>query len=269
MVTRAMTIRRSYIDGPFGQIHLRMAGEGRPLLLLHQSPLSGAMFDAVLPRLAAAGFAVVAADTPGFGQSDLPADEVGIGGYAAAMVAVLDALEWTRAHLVGHHTGASIAATLAAHYPVRVDRVILNGPALLSEDERAFFAQFRFDPLAIKSDGSHLLAAWNQRLAATPGWTDLAAMHRYVTEMLANPVHYGRGFNAAFSHDLGSDLRAIAAPTLILTNSGDDLFAASQRAHALRPDFGLVVLDGGTHDIVDEQPAAWTAAVASFLQAKG
>jgi haloalkane dehalogenase len=264
-----MTINRTYVDGPFGQIHLRRAGDGAPLLLLHQSPLSGAMFDAVLPLLADAGFAAVAADTPGFGLSDLPEAEVGIAGYAGAMVAVLDALGWSRAHIVGHHTGASIAAALGAHHGARVDRLILNGPALLSDAERAHFAQFRFDPLAIHADGSHLLAAWNQRLAASPGWSNLDAMHRYTVEMLANPVHYGRGFSAAFAHDLAADLLAISAPTLILTNSGDDLYAASQRAHALRPDFAFAALDGGTHDIIDEQPVAWTAAVAAFLKGEG
>lgn len=264
-----MSIHRNYVDGPFGQVHLRMAGAsagaGAGVLLLHQSPLSGAMFDAVLPMLARAGFAVVAADTPGFGQSDLPATDAGIAGYARAMVAVLDALGWERAHIVGHHTGASIAAALGAHHGARIDRLILNGPALISDEERAHFSAFRFDPLSIQPDGSHLLAAWNQRIAATPGWTDLGAMHRYVTEMLANPVHYGRGFSAAFAHDLAADLAAITAPTLILTNSGDDLFAASQRAAALRPDFSFLALQGGTHDIVDEQPAKWTAAVVDFL----
>ncbi len=262
-----MSIWRSYIDGPYGQIHVRQAGEGRPLLLLHQSPLSGAMFDAVLPLLAAQGFACAAVDTPGFGQSDVPEEEVGIAGYAHAMIAVLDALDWAQAHVLGHHTGASIAAGMAAHAPARIDRLVLNGVALINDEERAFFAQFRFDPLEICADGTHLLAAWNQRIAASPGWSNLAAMHRYTVEMLANPVHYGRGFRAAFAHDLAADLRAIAAPTLILTNSGDDLYAASQRAHAMRPDFSFAALDGGTHDIIDEQPTAWTQAVTAFLNA--
>jgi pimeloyl-ACP methyl ester carboxylesterase len=87
--------------------------------------------------------------------------------------------------------------------------------------------------------------------------------------MLANPVNYGRGFRAAFAHDLAADLAAITAPTLILTNSGDDLYAASQRAHVLRPDFAFAALDGGTHDIVDEQPQAWAEAVTAFLKGEG
>lgn len=58
---------------------------------------------------------------------------------------------------------------------------------------------------------------------------------------------------------------AITNPTLIFSNTGEDLYAASQRAHSMRPDFAFVALDGGTHDIIDEQPDAWTEAVAKFL----
>lgn len=266
MTAQTVTVRRAYVDGPYGQVHLRLAGEGTPLLLLHQSPLSGDQFAAALPLLADAGFAVAAMDTPGFGQSDRPPAPVGIAGYADCIPAVLDGLGWPRAHVLGHHTGASIAASFAARHGHRLDRLVLNGLALLSDAERAHFAQFRFAPLEPLADGSHLLAAWNQRLAASPGWTHLPAMHRYVTEMLANPTYYFWGFEAAFAHDLAADLMAIAAPTLIFSNTGEDLYAASQRAHQLRPDFAFAALEGGTHDIVDEQPEAWAAAVAAFLK---
>jgi pimeloyl-ACP methyl ester carboxylesterase len=260
-----MSIRRNYVDGPYGQIHLRLVGDGVPLLLLHQSPLSGGQFEAVLPLLADSGFAVAAMDTPGFGQSNRPAEPLDIAGYAAAIPAVLDALGWRKAHVLGHHTGASIAASFAARYPDRLNRLVLNGLALLSDEERAHFAQFRFAPLEPKADGSHLLSAWSQRLAASPGWTHLPAMHRYVTEMLANSDYFHWGFEAAFAYDLATDLKFVKATTLILSNTGDDLYAASQRAHALRPDFAFAALDGGTHDIIDEQPHAWTAAVSAFL----
>jgi pimeloyl-ACP methyl ester carboxylesterase len=226
---------------------------------------SGDQFSAALPLLAERGFAVAAMDTPGFGLSDRPDAPVGIAGYAAAIPAVLDTLGWETAHVLGHHTGASIAASFAARNPERVRKLVLNGLALLSDEERAHFAQFRFAPLEPQADGSHLLAAWNQRLAASPGWTHLPAMHRYVTELLANPEHYFWGFEAAFSHDLATDLKAITSPTLVLSNTGEDLYAASQRAHSMRPDFAFAALNGGTHDIIDEQPDAWTEAVAKFL----
>ena len=224
------------------------------------------MFDPVLPLLGQAGFHVVAMDTPGFGCSERPAEPVGIAGYAMSIPAVLDACGWTRADILGHHTGASIAASFAASRPDRIGKLILNGVPLLSDEERAHFALFRFAPLVPATDGSHLVAAWNQRLAATPGWTDLPAMHRHVVELLANPTDYHWGFTAAFAHDLRADLLAIASPTLVMTNTGEDLYEASRRAVALRPDFAFAALDGGTHDIVDEQPEAWARAVIDWLR---
>jgi pimeloyl-ACP methyl ester carboxylesterase len=168
-------------------------------------------------------------------------------------------------HILGHHTGASIAAAFAARHPDRVDRLILNGVALLNEEERAFFATFRFEPVVPRADGGHLVDAWNQRLQATPGWTNITAMHRHVTTMLANPDRYFWAFAAVFAHDLAFDLERITVPTMVLTNSGEDLYAASGRAAARRPDWRFVALAGGTHDIIDEQPDAWTAAVIDFL----
>jgi hypothetical protein len=44
-------------------------------------------------------------------------------------------------------------------------------------------------------------------------------------------------------------------PTLLLTNTGEDLYEATQRSRDLRPDFfAYQALQGGTHDIIDEQP---------------
>ncbi len=260
-----MTVR-GYLDGRWGQVHLRRAGQGgRPLLLLHQSPLSSAQFAPALPLLADAGFDCVAVDTPGYGQSTAPPAPVGIADYADAVGDILAALGWERAALLGHHTGAMIAARFAATRPAHVDRLVLNGVPLLSDEERAFFEGFDFGPLALAADGAHLTAAWAQRVAATPGWTDLAAMHRHCVEMLANPECYWWAFKAAFAHDMTQDLAAITCPTLIFSNTGEDLYEASRRAHALRPNFGFAALEGGTHDIVDEQPEAWAAVVSSFL----
>lgn len=259
-------IRKAYVDGRWGQVHLRRIGAGAPLLLLHQSPLSGAMFDAVLPLLGRC-FDAVAVDTAGYGQSDPPPTATSIFDHAEALVPVLDALGWKTCHLLGHHTGAAIAAAFAARHPGRVARLVLNGIPLLTPEQLAFFKTFDFKPLLPRADGGHLLDAWNQRLAATPGWTDIRAMHRYVVEMLAINETYHLGFEAALAHDPRPDLEAIGVPAMILTNSGDDLYDCSLRAAEIRPDFALSVLAGGTHDIVDEQPDAWAQAVAAFLNA--
>jgi pimeloyl-ACP methyl ester carboxylesterase len=262
------TPRRGYLEGPAGQVHYRRAGEGgEPLLLLHQSPLSSTQFDAVLPRLAAQGFDALALDLPGYGMSDEPAAGATLEDYAGIIPAAMGAMGWSRAHLLGHHSGAVLAAVYAASRPPGLDRLVLNGFPLLGEAERKHFATFHFGPKEPKPDGSHLLVAWQNRLRATPGWADLALMHRYTVEGLHRGGSNWRMFPLVIAADMEPVLRRIAAPTLLFTNTGEDLCASTRRAHALRPDdFAYAELEGGTHDIIDEQPEAWTRVVTGFLR---
>ena len=65
--------RRGYTDGPFGQIHYQdTGGDGEPLILCHQAPITSRQYDRVYPLLAAAGIRAIGIDTPGFGLSDEP-----------------------------------------------------------------------------------------------------------------------------------------------------------------------------------------------------
>ena len=74
------------------------------------------------------------------------------------------------------------------------------------------------------------------------------------------------GFKAAFNEDLERVLLQIENPTMILTNTGDDIYFAALRARELRPDFIFKELQNGTHDIVDEQPQEWSKCIAEFLK---
>jgi pimeloyl-ACP methyl ester carboxylesterase len=287
----APSIRRGYLDGPAGQIHyrrcvlpehVRHAGDAtvvsvadaaathgwpaEPLLLLHQSPLSSTQFSAVMPALAAAGYDALALDLPGFGMSDTAPDGATLDDFAAIIGAALAHFGWRRASIVGHHTGAVVAALFAAGQPQAVRKLVLNGFPLLDTAEREHFAGFHFGPKTPRADGGHLLAAWQNRLRSTPGWTDLQLMHRYTVEGLHRDATNWRAFPLVIAADLESVLRRLRVPTLLLTNTGEDLYAATRRARSLRPDFfAYAELEGGTHDIIDEQPAAWIREVAAFL----
>ncbi len=257
--------RKGYTDGPFGQIHYREIGKGPALFLLHQSPLSGAMFSPAMPYLAQQGMRAIAIDTPGYGMSEAPDSPASIDELSDAIVTAIKALSTEPIFLLGHHTGMVLAANISARQLVPIRRIVFNGVAILTQEERDFFDGLEFGPLAFKEDGSHLIDAWNQRLAATKGWTNLPAMHKHVVEMLAIPDRFWFAFDAVFSHDVEADFMATSCPAMVLTNSGEDLCAASKRASDMRPDMAFKCLEGGTHDIVDEQPEEWAAAVSSFL----
>ena len=262
-----MKTRKGYADGPFGQIHYQEAGSGMPLLLLHQSPSSSEMFEAVYERLAARGIRAIGVDTPGFGQSHVPDEQPSIADYANAIRSVIDHLELGRTALLGHHTGASIAAELAVMEPERLTRVVLNGAPLLTAEEQAGWREaLRKRPeTPPQPDGSHLMDIWNRRLHFTPGWTSLRAMHWGVVQMLIAGENAKFGHAAAFDHDLSEPLSKITQPTLVFTNTGDDIYKECRRILKLRPDFEYAELEGGTHDIIDEQPEEWTRIVADFV----
>lgn len=275
MTTENLTpIRRGYFDGPTGQIHYRrcagtglQGATGEPLVLLHQSPLSSTQFEAVMPALAAAGFDVLATDMPGFGMSDVAAEGATLEDFASIIPAGLAAMGWRDAFIVGHHTGAVLGSVFAAAQPNAVRKLVLNGFPLLGKAERDHFATFYFGPKEPKPDGTHLLVAWENRLRSTPGWSDIKLMHRYTVEALHRGASNWKAFPLVISADLESVLRRLSVPTLMFTNTGEDLYESTRRAHALRADFfAYAELAGGSHDIVDEQPQAWVHEIVRYLR---
>ncbi|MDA0676076.1 MAG: alpha/beta hydrolase, partial [Proteobacteria bacterium] len=133
-------VRRRYVDGPYGQVHLYEAGKTgvgqRPLVCFHQSPLSGRTFDAVMRAMGGERY-IVAPDTPGYGLSDAPPAALSIEDYAKVQSAVIDALDLGDMDVMGVHTGARIAVEFTRQHRDRVKHVVLVGAAVYTEEERA------------------------------------------------------------------------------------------------------------------------------------
>ncbi len=102
------------------QQHQRRAG-AVPLLLLHGWPSTPANFTAVIPRLAALGFDVVAPSIPGFGFSEAPEPTGGFDLPACADVyrsLMVDVLGYTDGFVVqGGDWGSAIGRWVATRYP--------------------------------------------------------------------------------------------------------------------------------------------------------
>lgn len=114
------------------QIHLAELGSGPTVLMLHgggpgASGLSNYSRNA--EALAAAGFRVLVPDLPGYGQSSKGVDGSDpFGDLATTMLALLDALDIPRAHVVGNSLGGACALRMALEQPQRVGRLVLMGP---------------------------------------------------------------------------------------------------------------------------------------------
>jgi pimeloyl-ACP methyl ester carboxylesterase len=101
------------------------------VVLLHGFPECAATWNAVGPKLADAGYRVVAPDLRGYGGSDRPkdVDDYGVEHLSADVAGLVRALGAERAHVVGHDWGAMVAWWTAMLHPEVVEKLaILNGP---------------------------------------------------------------------------------------------------------------------------------------------
>lgn len=108
-------------------IHVRSAGDGPALLLLHGYPESSLMWRHVAPVLAER-FTVVATDLRGYGLSSAPADDDVHATYskramARDQIAVMDALGHDAFSVAGHDRGGRVAHRLVLDHPDRVQRI--------------------------------------------------------------------------------------------------------------------------------------------------
>ena len=113
------------------EIHLReSAGSGLPLLMLHGSGASGAVFAKQFGSVMAEGRHLIAIDLPGHGASSEaydPASTYSIGGLSATVSSVMDAISLDRATIFGWSLGGHIAIELLATQPDRVAGLMLTG----------------------------------------------------------------------------------------------------------------------------------------------
>ena len=110
-------------------LHVRRAGQGAPLLLLHGHPQSQAMWHRVAPQLAER-FSVVLMDLRGYGDSGRPPAGEQSANYTRREMA-LDALHVMRSlgherfQVLAHDRGARVAHRLALDHPNAVQGLLL------------------------------------------------------------------------------------------------------------------------------------------------
>jgi pimeloyl-ACP methyl ester carboxylesterase len=166
-----------------------------------------------------------------------------------------------------------VATEVEQQFPERVRKLVLAGPLPMTEAERQGFLdglqkneiEFVYQP-----DGSHLAAAFmsRYRIYAKSGATpDPKLITRYTMERFEGYGPFWYGHHAAFIYDHHRSIPKIRRPTLIMTNTGDQIYENAKITRSMRPDFQFVELQGGGIDIVDQQPEAWSEAVARFLKA--
>lgn len=179
------------------------------------------MYEPLMLALAA-DFRLLAPDTPGAGMSDATVGATSIAGLAAGIAEFLDELGIERCYLFGHHTGASIAAEIAAAHPRHVAAVALSGPTLLNDDlKRRLPAMATAIP--VSDDGGYLQVMW-ERIRGKDETAPLHIVERETVNGLKLGNRYAAIYEAVVEQNFSKVIAAITCPVLVFAGTGDPLF---------------------------------------------
>lgn len=268
-----MSVRKAYVEGRYGQIHLRIADAQQdagkpPLICLHQSPKCGLEFDTFM-RAANHDRTVIAPDYPGYGMSDAAPSEADttIPMYAEEMWRVADALNLKTVDLFGNHTGAKVAAEMAIQQGERVHAIAMISAAILTDEEREMFKDM-FTPIPLDKEHSRFKISWERIIERQgPGQT-LEMMDRSMYMNMMGGEAYEWGHVAAFAWGKPFDEALSKLPHRItLLNPVDDLTECTRRAEGLMRNGEIIECPDWGYGFMDVHPEATADLVLGKLDA--
>ena len=216
-------------------------------------------------------YRVIAFDNRGAGRSDKPFGPYTLEQMADDAVAVLDACDVDRAHVVGASMGGAITQLVYLRHPERVRSMVLACSACRNVPWREELLQSWADLAMSKGMGvmAHHAGRWVigprsfRRLWPAVGWLGPLAMGRV-------PHAFAAQVKAIISVNDGQadNLRDITVPTLIMVGNQDILTprADSEEMNELIPGSELVVISGAAHGFMIEHASTFNRVLKEFLE---
>jgi len=253
---------------PLHYVEHGVGGAG-PVVLLHGFPLNGAMWDDVIPALADR-YHLIVPDLRGHGATEAPDGPYQTVDYAADVLALLDRLGVDRAAVVGLSMGGYIAIQLMTRTSERLRAVVLADTMGRGDGEERKAA--RADQAeVIRSDGLAPFAEMvlPRMFAASVFERRPALVERFRQTIVSQRPHavVAALQGLAARPDMLDALAKVDLPTLVLVGAEDAATTpddSRELASVIRGS-ELVVLQGVGHMSCWEDPAAFNAAVRSFL----
>ncbi len=282
---RQASVDRHFIEVNGFTVHYRMAGTGKPLVvLLHGSFLSLRSWRFVLDELAK-NATVVAFDRPAFGFTSrpLPSTATGVSYTPEAqsdlVIALIKKLGFSKAVLVGNSTGGTLALLCALRYPQHVDGLVLAGAMIYSgyatSEVPAFMkpAMKALTPLFSRLMKFLITRLYNRNIRGF--WYNKERLSDDVLAAFRSDLMIGdwsRAFWELFSEThhlrLNEKLKTMSLPSLVITGEQDLTVKTEESIRLARelPCAELVVVSDCGHLPHEEQPQAFLVAVRKFLK---
>jgi len=237
-------------------------GDATPILFLHGVGSDKTVWAPQLDHFGRRRRAI-ALSYPGYGESAF-VENATRDDYAAAVVAVMDALAIDRAHICGLSLGGIVAIALHAMAPERCASLIIADSFAVHPDGQGIYDR---SEAASRTIGLRALA--EARAGVLLGSAAGPAIHRAVIDTMSaiRPAAYVIGARAVWLADQRDRAAAIDVPTKVLVGEEDVITppALSKQLAALIPGATLETIAGAGHLANLEQPLAFNAAIDGFF----
>ena len=248
------------------QIAYRDEGRGRPLLLIHAFPLSGAMWERQIAALVGA-YRLIVPDLRGFGASPAVSGTASLDQYADDLAGLLDQLGLEHVAVAGLSMGGYIAFALLRRHHERVDALVLadTRPQADTEDGRRAREE---NARLVEQQGPRALAdQMLPKLLSSSAPEQLRAEVRRLIEGNARAGIAAALRAMAVRPDSTPLLASMAVPTLIVVGAEDTLTPPSdaRAMHVAVAGSRLAELPGAGHHANQEAPEAFNPAVDDLL----
>jgi pimeloyl-ACP methyl ester carboxylesterase/cell wall-associated NlpC family hydrolase len=247
------------------EIYYQTYGKERPgqppILLIHGATSTGqGDWGAVAPALARR-WRVILPDCRGHGRSSNPQRSYSFKEMASDMSALVRALGYSRAHIIGHSNGGNTALVILIEHPEVVQTAVIQAAnAYVSPDllER--------EPVALDAERiARESPEWMEEMIAAHGpthgedyWRELLAMT--LREILSEPNY------------TPEDLQRVQQPTLVIQGAEDPVNAPAKHAQFIArhiPYAELWLPAGVRHNVQIEALSEWLQRVENFLERRG
>jgi pimeloyl-ACP methyl ester carboxylesterase len=254
-----------YVKINGANIYFNTYGEHRPdrapIVLIHGSTIdSHTDWDGVIPALAE-HYCVFAPDCRGHGRSNNPHMSYSFRELAADVAGFVRAMEYRRAHIIGHSNGGNVALVTLMEHPAVVQTAVLQAanayvtPYLIEREPVYFDAERieREDPAWMNE-----MIALHEDANGKDYWRTLAKVT--MIETMSEPNYSPEQLNR------------VTLPVLSIMGAEDRANAADEHAQFIAkhiPNAELWVPENTGHNVHYEKPGEWLVRVLDFLKRRG
>lgn len=253
--------------------------DGRPVVLIHGWPLSGASWSEQIPALTEAGYRVITYDRRGFGASDKPETGYDYDTFSEDLAGLLDHLGVSDATLVGFSMGGGeVARYLGTRGSERIRSAVLASsvpPFLLKTDDNPDGGLADEDVEGMKAgfrDGRDaFLDGFTTNFFSADGALKVTEDQRQEAIALVKPaidVAIEACIDAFGRTDFRSDLAKIDVPVLVMHGDSDAIVpfeVSGKRSDESISDSELHVIEGGPHGVNVSHADEFNSTMLAFL----